>query len=134
MLCTDDKHCVTVDGKMVVGRRLRHRAGVHRRRPHKARAALSPGLSGRRHGRWCRIRAPSSGRRSGPSDLSDANVPYTHATSRRGTRAAARGRLEGKRLMAPRDRLEAPFRFYKVASVGLGVSVNAVYMTATLRT
>ena len=35
---------------------------------HKARAALS-GLSGRRHGRWCRIRAPSSGRRSGPSDL-----------------------------------------------------------------
>ena len=35
---------------------------------HKARAALS-GLSGRRHGRWCRVRAPSSGRPSGPSDL-----------------------------------------------------------------
>ena len=35
---------------------------------HKARAALS-GLSGRRHGRWCRVRAPSSGRRSGPSEL-----------------------------------------------------------------
>ena len=25
----DDKHCVTVDGEMVVGRRLRHQAGVH---------------------------------------------------------------------------------------------------------
>ena len=35
---------------------------------HKARAALS-GLSGRRHGHWCRVRAPSSGRRSGPSDF-----------------------------------------------------------------
>ena len=34
---------------------------------HKARAALS-GLSGQRHGRWCRVCAPSSGRRSGPSD------------------------------------------------------------------
>ena len=68
----DDKHCVTVDGKVVVGRRLHHRAGVVHRGgsgvTHKARAALS-GLSGRRHGRWCRIRAPSSGRRSGPSDL-----------------------------------------------------------------
>ena len=31
---------------------------------HKARAALS-GLSGRRHGRWCRVLAPSSSRRSG---------------------------------------------------------------------
>ena len=40
---------------------------------HKARAALS-GLSGRRHGRWCRIRAPSSGRRSGPSDLFEPYV------------------------------------------------------------
>ena len=35
---------------------------------HKARAALS-GLSGRRHGRWCRVRAPSSGQCSGPSEL-----------------------------------------------------------------
>ena len=40
---------------------------------HKARSALS-GLSGRRHGRWYRIRAPSSGRRSGPSDLFDPSV------------------------------------------------------------
>ena len=40
---------------------------------HKARAALS-GLSGRRHGRWCRIRAPSSARTSEPSDLFDPNV------------------------------------------------------------
>ena len=65
----DDNIVVTVDGEVVVGRR--------RRRPvelactgltHKARAALS-GLSGRRHGRWCRVRAPSSGRRSGPSDF-----------------------------------------------------------------
>ena len=50
-----------------VSDRFHHRAGVHRTRPtHKARAALS-GLSGRRHGahgRWCRVRAPSSGRRS----------------------------------------------------------------------
>ena len=36
------------------------------------RGALS-GLSGQRHGRWCRIRAPSSCRRSGPSDLCE---PY----------------------------------------------------------
>ena len=35
---------------------------------HKARAALS-GLSGLRHCRWCRVRAPSSARTSGPSDL-----------------------------------------------------------------
>ena len=35
---------------------------------HKARGALS-GLSGRRHGRWCRVRAPSSARTSEPSDL-----------------------------------------------------------------
>ena len=40
---------------------------------HKARAALS-GLSGRRHGRWCRIRAPSSARTSEPSDLFEPNV------------------------------------------------------------
>ena len=40
---------------------------------HKARAALS-GLSGRRHGRWCRIRAPSSARTSEPSDLFAQNV------------------------------------------------------------
>ena len=40
---------------------------------HKARAALS-GLSGRRHGRWCRIRAPSSARTSEPSDLFDPSV------------------------------------------------------------
>ena len=38
----DDKHCVTVDGKVVVGRRLRHRAGVHRRRPHGHTARGSP--------------------------------------------------------------------------------------------
>ena len=45
-------------------------SGEHQRTgvTHEARAALS-GLSGRRHGRWCRIRAPSSGRRSGPSNL-----------------------------------------------------------------
>ena len=28
----DDKHCVTIDGKVVVGRRPHHRAGVHRPR------------------------------------------------------------------------------------------------------
>ena len=35
----------------------------------KARGALS-GLSGQRHGRRCRVRAPSSARRSRPSKLS----------------------------------------------------------------
>ena len=58
--------CVTVDGTVRGG--LRTSAvdstielvctGV----AHKARAALS-GLSGQRHGRWCRVHAPSSGRR-----------------------------------------------------------------------
>ena len=39
----NDKHLrqLTVDGKVVVGRRLRHRAGVHTGVAHKARAALS---------------------------------------------------------------------------------------------
>ena len=79
----DDKHCVTVDGKVVVGRRLHHRAGswvlactgvTSPIRPERrGRAALS-GLNGRRHGRWSRIRALSSGRRSGPSDLFDPSV------------------------------------------------------------
>ena len=55
--------CVIVDSKVVVHRRRRHQAGVR-----KARGALS-GLSGQRHGHWCRVRAPSSARRSRPSDL-----------------------------------------------------------------
>ena len=38
----DDKHCVTVDGKVVVGRGLRHRAGVHRRRPQGQSSPLWP--------------------------------------------------------------------------------------------
>ena len=38
---------------------------------HKARALINPlwPQGGLRHGRWCRVRAPSSGRRSGPSEL-----------------------------------------------------------------
>ena len=44
---------------------------------HKARAALS-GLSGLRHGRWCRVRAPSSGRRSGPSELFQPYVTHMY--------------------------------------------------------
>ena len=81
----DDKHwmdCVTIDGKVVVGRRLHHRAGVHRRRPQGQSSPLP--LSGLKvaakwaaawpldlAARWCRVRAPSSGRRrrSGPSDF-----------------------------------------------------------------
>ena len=81
---------VTVEDKVVVGRRLHHQAGVHRRRPQgqssppalsglsrvavgsvgPAPWARGPGMAG---GRWCRIRAPSSGRRrrSGPSDQRD---------------------------------------------------------------
>ena len=59
----------------VVGRRRRHvelactGTVAMPTRPEQA-AALS-GLSGRRHGRWCCVRAtaPSSGRPSGPSDL-----------------------------------------------------------------
>ena len=68
LLCACANIGVTVDGKVVVGRRLHHRAGVHRHRPHKARAALCD-LSGQRHGRWwwCRIWAASSaGRRRRP--------------------------------------------------------------------
>ena len=72
---------VIVDGKVVVGRRLRHRAGMQPctglAQPHNARATANPlaGLSGRRRGRWCRVRAPSSGRRSGPfDDLFDPQV------------------------------------------------------------
>ena len=38
----DDKHCVTVDGKVVVGRRLHHRAGVHRPRPQGQSSPLWP--------------------------------------------------------------------------------------------
>ena len=34
--------CVTVDGKVIVGRRLHHRAGVHRRRPHGQSSPLWP--------------------------------------------------------------------------------------------
>ena len=44
---------------------------------HKARGALS-GLSRQRHGRWCRVRAPSSARRSRPSDLSQPYMYVTH--------------------------------------------------------
>ena len=59
---------VTVDGKVVVGRRLHHRAGVHRRRPQGQGSPLWP------HPQWaaawpprCRIRAASSaGRRRRP--------------------------------------------------------------------
>ena len=64
---------------------------MHRCRPlaHKARAALS-GLSGQRHGRWCRIRAAlSAGERTsappeGPiffNHICNANDRMTHATS-----------------------------------------------------
>ena len=41
---------------------------AHEPRVRKRRGALS-GLSGQRHGHWCRVRAPSSARRSRPSDL-----------------------------------------------------------------
>ena len=33
VLCADDNIGVTVDGKVVVGRRLHHRAGVHKASP-----------------------------------------------------------------------------------------------------
>ena len=53
---------------------------------HKARGALS-GLSGRRHGRWCRVRARSSARRRRRPDLFQPYVTLlcahdAHATSR----------------------------------------------------
>ena len=63
---------VTVDGKVVVGRRLHHRAGVHRRRPQGQGSPLWP--------QWAAawplvpLRAPSSARTSEPSDLFDPNV------------------------------------------------------------
>ena len=60
---------------------------------HKARAALS-GLSGRRHGRWCRIRAPSSARTSEPSDLFDPNVTQMcHILTQRALRLFAAGNI-----------------------------------------
>ena len=83
----DDKHCVTVDGKVVVGRRLHHRAGVHRPHPQGQRSShLSVASVGgarpaamplRAAAAWPlvpRSRTLSSGRRLGPSDLSDPYV------------------------------------------------------------
>ena len=58
------KICVTVEGKVFVanvGRRLHHRAGVHRREascPGQGQSSPLWHLSGHeRHGRWCRVRA-----------------------------------------------------------------------------
>ena len=91
----DDKHCVTVDGKVVAGRRLstppssgRAQASPTTRPEQPSLASVGGGI-----GRWCRIRAPSSGRRSCPADAprvrpiflrrdGNANVPSIHATSR----------------------------------------------------
>ena len=63
----DDNIVVTVKGEVVVGRRRRRRAGVHRPRPQGQSSPLWP--------QWAAawplvpLRAPSSGRRSGPSEL-----------------------------------------------------------------
>ena len=107
----DDNIGVTVEGEVVVGRRLSTPPGraaelsrVHRPRPQgqSSRAALSGlTLSGRRHGRWCRVLAPSSGRRSGPSELFNLfvtqmyHVRMTHTTSRTGLTHKARAALSG---------------------------------------
>ena len=42
LLCACANICVTVEGKVVVGRRLHHRAGVHRRRPQGQSSPLWP--------------------------------------------------------------------------------------------
>ena len=77
-----DANCsVIVDSKDAVGRRRRHAVKMACAViAHEARGALS-GISGRRHGRWCRVLAASSARRSAPSELffnRNAYVPMTH--------------------------------------------------------
>ena len=60
--CANIGDGVTFDGRVVVGRRLHHRAGVRRRHPQGQGSPLWPqsSVGGWRHGRWCRVRAPSS--------------------------------------------------------------------------
>ena len=60
---------VTVDGKVVVGRRLRHQGIAHKASaPIALHTSEQPSLAsvggGMAAARWCRVRAPSSGQRS----------------------------------------------------------------------
>ena len=68
----DNNAGVTVEGEVVVGRRLRRRAGVHRPRPQGQSSPLWPQWAAA----WplvprfrSRTLDASSGRRSGPSEL-----------------------------------------------------------------
>ena len=98
-ISADDKHCVTVEAKVVgrrpssgavVGRRLQHStielactglASTTGTRPEAEQPSLHSGLSvggGMAAGGWCRVRAPSSGRHSGPFDLFAPNVTHMY--------------------------------------------------------
>ena len=72
LLCACANIGVTVDGKVVVGRRLHHRAGVHRRRPQGQSSPLCTLASvggGMAAGAAFAHPRAAVGRRSGPSDL-----------------------------------------------------------------
>ena len=93
---------------------------THTVRPEQP-SLVTRGLSGRRHGRWYRIRVPSSGRcsASGPSDLFAPNVTqmyhiqYAHTTSQHSAAAEPSKKQDASHdssLHAPRRRGGEPER------------------------
>ena len=88
MLCSCANIGVTVEGKVVVGRRLQHRAGVHRRHPQGQGSPLctlaSVGSGMAAGAAFGQRRVRDVGAVRSFSTLCNVNDPITHATRLQG--------------------------------------------------